>query len=174
MTTMTARRPSPISGVNTFAETPVMTIYPSIACTGLGRALGKLYECMPMKVCGVKLSHWLFPLPTAPGALKAYLWIKLFGQRYTITNRSVQVWKSLGNRLEAKVDLAEIDDIAIAQDSGQVFYRAADLQLLDSAGDVLLQLRGVPNPDVFRNTILEARDARRQTDASRAIIEARQ
>lgn len=167
-------RPTPISGVNTARETPVMTVYPSVACTALGRCLGKLYESMPTKICGIKLSHWLFPLPTCPGALKIYFYLKLFGVRYTLTNRSVQVWKSLGNQMLEQVALSDIDDIAIAQDPGQVFYNAADLQLLDHSGHVLLRLEGIPCPQVFRNTILEARDARRQTDESLAVIQARQ
>ncbi|WP_339908014.1 PH domain-containing protein [Symmachiella dynata] len=173
MTTVAASRRPPISGVNTDAETPVMTVYPSIACTGLGRLHGKLYESMPVKLFGVKLSHWLFPLPSAPGAIMLYFYLKLFGVRYTVTNRSVQVWKSLGNRMLKQVSLNEIDDIAIAQDPGQVFYRAADLQLLNAAGEVILRLEGIPFPETFRNLILETRDARRQTDASHAVIAAR-
>ena len=72
-----------------------------------------------------------------------------------------------------QVSLNEIDDIAIAQDPGQVFYRAADLQLLNAAGEVILRLEGIPFPETFRNLILETRDARRQTDASHAVIAAR-
>ncbi len=174
MTTMTAPRPNPISGVCTTQETPLMTVYPSIACMALGRGLGRLYECLPLKITGIKLSHWLFPLPTSPGAIKLYFFLKLFGERYTLTNRSVQIWKSLGSRMLKQVPLADIADVAIAQDPGQVFYRAADLQLLNAAGEIVLKLEGVPNPEEFRDTILEARDARRQTDAARATIEARQ
>ncbi len=170
---MTAPRRPPISGVNPEGETAIMTVYPSIAATGLGRLHGRLYESMPVKIFGVKLSHWLFPLPSAPAGIFLYLWLKVFGVRYTLTNRSVQVWKSLGNRMLKQVALTDIDDIAIAQDAGQVFYRAADLQLLNAGGEVLLRLEGVPSPSVFRNLILEARDARRQTDASRAVIAAR-
>lgn len=168
------QRPTPIAGMNSAREMSIMTVYPSIACMALGRAMGKLFESLPTRVLGVKLSHWLFPLPLSPGALILYFYLKVCGERYTLTNRSMQIWKSLGNRLVKQVALSDVKDIAIAQDPGQVFYCAADLQLLGHSGEVLLRLEGVPNPEVFRNTILEARDARKRTDASQATIKARQ
>jgi len=171
---MTAPRRSPISGVSADRETLIMTTYPSIASTGFGQLLGRLYDSMPVKIFNIKLSHWLFPLPTAPLAILGYLQLKVFGKRYSLTNRSVQVWKSLGNRMIEQVALSDIDDVAILSKPGQAWYRAADLQLLNSAGEVLMTLEGVPGAEVFRNSILEARAARIQTDASRATIAARQ
>ena len=172
---MTAtKRPPAISGVSPQKEAVIMTVYPSIACTWLGRALGQLYESLPAKLFGVKLSHLLFVLPTAPGALKAYAYLKLFGDVYVLTNRSVQKRSSLGNRLVAQVPLASIEQVTVEQEPGQAFYPAADLYLVNGKGDTLMVLSGVPRADVFRQTILEARDAFKQVEASLATINARQ
>ena len=53
-----------ISGVSAGVENVVMTVYPSIAATGIGRLLGCLYESIPSRICGIKLSNLLFTLPT--------------------------------------------------------------------------------------------------------------
>jgi len=171
---MSTMRPQAISGVSATRETQIATVYPSIAGTGLGQGLGRLYESLPAKFGGVKLSHWLFPLPTAPLAALAFLMLKVTGDVYTLTNRSVQRRKSLGNRLVKSVPLTEVEDIQVVTLPGQQFYPAADLVLLNNAGDPILRLEGVLRAEVFRNLILEARDARRQVEASLATIRARQ
>ncbi len=170
---ITATRPTAISGVSASRETEMMTIYPSIAATWPGRCLGRLYDSIPVRICGIKLSHLLFVLPTAPGALKVYFYLKFFGERYSITNRSMQRWRSLGRSLIKQVPLTEIADVAISQQAGQKFYRAADLVLLNEKGERIMTLAGVPYPEMFRETLLEARDARTLTAASLAVIQSR-
>jgi hypothetical protein len=98
---------------------------------------------------------------------------KLTGEKYVLTNRSVQKAAALGIRLLAQVPLAEIDEVGVQQESGQEFYKAADLYLMNKAGATLMVLEGVPHPYVFRQTILEARDAHNQVGASLATINAR-
>jgi hypothetical protein len=164
----------PISGVSADTENVSMIVYPSMAATGLGRALGNLYESIPLKINGIKLSHLLFPLPTSPGALKIYFYMKIFGNRYVLTNRSVQIWKALGNQMVSEVPLADVAEITLHQSSGQVFFKASDLSLLGADGKLLLQLDGIPNAEVFRETLLKARDARRQVQASLETIAARE
>jgi hypothetical protein len=171
---MSTKRPPAICGVSADKETLITVVYPSIACTGLGKGLGRLYESIPAKLGGVKLSHWLFPLPTAPLAALAYLMLKASGDVYVLTNRSVQRRRSLGNRLVKSIPLTEVEEVEVVQGAGQQFYPAADLVLLNNAGNPLLQLQGVPRAEVFRNLIIEARDARRQVEASLATIRARQ
>jgi len=127
-----------------------------------------------LKVGGIKLSHLLFVLPTAPLALAGYFQLKVLGDVYTLTNRSVQKRASIGNRLLSQVPLASIAEVALVQEPGQAFYPAADLYLLDKKGDTIMILRGVPRADVFRQTILEAMTARRQVGESLDRINARQ
>ncbi|MCH7688766.1 MAG: hypothetical protein IH899_19145 [Planctomycetes bacterium] len=155
-----------------------------MAATGLGRALGNLYESIPLKINGIKLSHLLFPLPASPLALKIYILMKVCGQRYVLTNRSMQIWRCRlwrialldlsGDKLESEVPLTEVEEIMIHQSSGQVFYKASDLSLLAAGGTLLMQLDGIPYAEVFRRTILKARDARRQVQASLETIAARE
>jgi len=169
---MLTQKPPAIAGVSS-GQAVIMTVYPSIASTALGKMLGRLYESMPTRICGVKLSHWLFPLPTSPLAIKIYFWLKLFGEVYVLTNRTMQLRSSLGNRLLREIPLSSIDQVVVRQEPGQEFYPAADIYLLNKAGETLMTLPGVLRADVFRQTILEARDATNQVSASLATIKAR-
>ena len=166
-------RPPAIAGVSSSKEAVIMTVYPSISCLGLGTWLGRLYESAPTKIFGIKLSYILYCLITAPGALKAYFYLKLFGETYVVTNRSIQRRKSLGNALVTQVPLASIATVTVRQTDGQQFYKAADLLLLNKAGETVMVLAGVPRADVFRQTIVEAIDAHNQVAASLATIRAR-
>jgi len=167
-------KPQAISGVSAGVETEITTEYPSVASTAVGRFFGAIYESIPLRINGIKLSHLLFPLPTSPIALLVYLYLKVAGRRYRLTNRAVQVWSMLGQRLYGQVPLGDIREIDIEQSGGQVFYKAADLVLRGADGRPLLRLEGVPRAEVFQQTILEARDARSQVESSLARIQARQ
>jgi hypothetical protein len=170
---MLAQKPPAISGLNAGKQSLIMTVYPSIAATAIGKTLGQLYESIPTKVFGIKLSHWLFPLPTAIFAVQVYAHLKLFGEVYVLTSRTVQLRKSLGNRLIREVPLADIDQVVVRCESGQEFYPAADIYLLNKAGQTLMSLPGVPRAEVFRQTILEARNARNQVASTLSTISAR-
>ena len=60
-----------------------------VAATGIGQALNGLYESMPIRIWGIKLSH-VFALPTAPLGMLIYLLMKVTGERYVVTNRAVK------------------------------------------------------------------------------------
>lgn len=168
-------RPPAIAGVSSGnASALVAFIYPSIAAQWPGRAIGQLMESIPVKIGGIKLSYLLFGLPAALAAVPGFFLLKLTGEFYAVTNRSVQLRSSMGNRLRREVPLSEIDEVVVHQLPGQEFYPAGDIELLSKAGDTLLTLPGVPRAEVFRQTILEARDARRQIEASLSTIKARQ
>ena len=172
---MSIGKPQAVSGVSAGTEAALMVKYPSIACRGIGRAMGSLCDSIPApKINGIKPSYLLFGWLAAPFGLVGYFEIKITGNKYVLTNRSVQIWKALGSRLVAQVLLTDIDQIEIRQQPGQAFYKAADLYLLDSSGETSMRLEAVTRPDVFRETILKARDARREVEASLATIEARQ
>jgi hypothetical protein len=109
----------------------------------------------------------------ALGGLTGYIVLKIFGQRYLLTNRGLQIWASIGQKLIKEVPLSQIADVAVEQLPGQKFYQAADVVVLDAAGNVILRLAGVPRADVFRQTILKARDASTQVAAALATIGAR-
>jgi hypothetical protein len=170
---MLTQNPPAISGLSAGKQALIMAVYPSIAATSVGKALGRLYQSMPVRICGIKLSHLLFPLPTAVIGVAVYFYLKLFGEIYALTNRTMQLRKSIGNRLIREVPLTDVDQIVIRQEPGQEFYPAADIYLINKSGQTLMSLPGVPRAEVFRQTLLEARSARSAVAASLATISAR-
>jgi len=169
---MLTKKVQAISGVSPGFESVVEELYPSIACTGIGELLNRLYECIPIKIWGIKISH-VFALLTAPIGVAIYLLLKVIGTRYTVTNRCVKRVSALGIRMIESVPLAQIADVSVDPDSRQAFYKTGDVRLTNPVGDTVMLLRGVPYPDRFRQVILETRDARGQVAASLAVIQAR-
>ncbi|HVW02978.1 MAG TPA: PH domain-containing protein [Planctomycetaceae bacterium] len=168
-----AKKPTAIAGVSASTETTVMEVFPSIACTSIGQGMGSVFESVPVRIFGIKLSHLLFVLPLSPVAALVYLLLKVSGERYVLTNRSLQTWSGLGTRRISQVPLEDIEDITVTQEPGQVFYRAGDIYLIGKTGQTLAKLGGIPYAPIFRQTILEARDARRQVVASLDTIRKR-
>jgi hypothetical protein len=167
-------KPQAIAGVSAGAASELESVYPSIAATSLGRLIGIICDSIPLRIGGVKLSALLFGLPLAPVALLPYFFMKLFGQRYIVTNRTVRIASTLGVRLFREIPLGEIDNIAVDEQAGQAFFHAGDLVLLNAGGGAIARLDGVPRPYRLRQIILDAREARRQNDASLATITSRQ
>lgn len=151
-----------------------MTEYPSIAAGLPGQLLGRLYECVPIRLLGMgpSLSH-IFALLTAPLGVMLYALQKLFGSRYVLTNRSVQVWASRTNRLISSIGLDEFDHLELNQGPGQVFFKAQDIHFVNGAGKIVMKLSGVKDAGSFRNAIKGAADARRLVKQSMDRIAAR-
>lgn len=162
-----------IAGVSPTAEAKIMTVYPSISATAIGRLLGQLYDCIPIRVFGPKLSAVIFALPTAPIAALLYLLTKATGQRYVLTNRSVQVWASLGNHRISTVDFSQIETVELEQLPGQAFYRASDIKLKAANGQTVLRLPAVGDAGAFRNAIQRAIEARKLVQSAMTRIAAR-
>jgi len=85
----------------------------------------------------------------------------------------VKIKSALGPKLFKKIPLNDIAEVVVDQQLGQAFYPAADLKLVGKKGETIAVLPGVPRADVFRQSIIEARDARVQVEASLATIQAR-
>lgn len=167
------RRPPAISGVSAGKTAVVAAAYPSIAATVPGRLIGIWLDCIPVKIGGIKLSNLLFGLPAALLAVPGFAMQRLFAPVYMLTNRSVQLRSSLSNRLLREVPIDNVEKVAVRVLGGQQFYPAGEIDLVDKSGNVLQTLSGVLRPEVFRQSILEARNARRQVEASLKTIEAR-
>lgn len=168
-----ATKRTAIAGVSSSGEVEIRTKYPSIGHTVIGGILGSIYESIPVKLWGVKLSHLLFVLPSAPFAILGYAITKVFGERFVLTNRSIQRWASIGRRQIQSVALADIAEIAIETTPGMTFYKCGNLHLQDAKGKPLMVLKGVSRPEVFRETLLKSRESRTQVEASLAAIQAR-
>jgi hypothetical protein len=93
------------------------------------------------------------------------------GRRYRLTNRRLMVckgWKMIADAraplAEIKtipgkqVALADIDDVRLVLDGNSDFFRAGNLEIV-SKGQVVLTLRGVPEPEGFRHAIVNACNA---------------
>ena len=163
-----------IAGVAAGSETQLMTKWPSIAAIGIGRVIGQWLEMIPTRIMGVKLSNLLFGLPLAGPAALLYLLQKVTGERYTITNKSLQRWSGLGGRMIQRIELDDIISMQVQQQSGQEFFHASDLLILNAKGDVVMRLEGLPHAEIFRGNITKARDAVMQVRDSLNTIKARQ
>jgi hypothetical protein len=170
------RMKQPIAGVTPpeLREATVMTVWPSLAASGLGRFLGRLYAIdvgvRPLTV-GRLLAVASIPLVVAlyfgrfaAELLSAVPWVGRFlalaapapAQRYVLTNRRVVVRGGLIPHDQRWVALNRFDAIAIDVRPGQEWYRAGDLVFRLGAIETF-RLAGVVRPETFRHTCLEAR-----------------
>jgi hypothetical protein len=153
-------RTQTISGVvpPAVAEATVMTVWPSVASTGLGQALGRLYRIKsglgPISVGRLAL------LATIPIGLALYLSMRLpwAFKRYRLTNRRVTIERGVNPRVEQFVDLDRFDAIDLVVKPGQEWYAAGDLVFRRGPIETL-RLPGVSRPESFRRVCLEARQA---------------
>lgn len=161
-----------IAGVSPTSEARIMTEFPSVAASGLGRVIGSLMDSVPAKIFGIKISYIIFGLLLAPIGALLFL-LRLLGARYILTNRSVQTWAALGTQRTASVDLNEIASVEIEELPGQAFFRAADIKLKAANGQTLLRLSGVADAAAFCNVIQRAIQARRLVQSTLSTINAR-
>ena len=162
-----------IAGVSPSHDTTITTFWPSVAANPLGRIIGSICNCIPIKINGIAISAILFALPLAPLAALIYLLMKVFGTRYVLTRKSLSSWSSTGQQLYKSIPLTDIDDIRINEQGGQAFYRAADLEIMATDGAILMKLGGLSHPKTARQIILETRQAALETAASLETIQKR-
>ena len=62
-----------IAGVSPTSESRIMTEFPSVAASGIGRLIGQIMDSIPLSIFGVKLSYLLFGLPLAPLGMLLFL-----------------------------------------------------------------------------------------------------
>jgi hypothetical protein len=143
--------PQPVTGVvpPLLAEARIRDVWPSVArfpaLAGIGRALTATIILAPLA--------WLLMSAAYFGKL-----LPLIARRYTLTNRRVTTRAGWAGTVTGEVPLAEIEDVRVVPDSNTPFFRAADLQIIRN-GQVALTLPGVPDPETFRQMILNARNA---------------
>jgi hypothetical protein len=150
----------PILGVvpPSVAEATVMTVWPSVASTSLGRSLGRLYRIRegfgPISIGRLAL------LGTIPLGLMLYLSMRLPWaiRRYRLTNRRVMIERGINPQVEQYVDLDRFDAIDLVVSPGQEWYAAGDLVFRRGAIETL-RLSGVSRPESFRQTCLKTRQA---------------
>jgi hypothetical protein len=140
------------------AEATVMTVYPSVASTGLGQALGRLYR-IKSGIGPVSLGR-LMLLATIPIGLMLYLSLRIPWaiRRYRLTNRRICIERGVNPQVEQYVDLDRFDAIDVIVAPGQEWYAAGDLVF--RLGQIeTLRLPGVSRPESFRQTCMKVRQS---------------
>ncbi len=161
-----------IAGVvpDTEKEVTVMTVWPSIAATAYGRWWGRRFaNDVGITLFGVPITIGrILALLSIPLILPVYfhmviprLPFVLFGvpnpscRRYRLTNRRVIVEQAFGGGEQQSVSLDRFDSVSVEVEPGQAWYPAGNL--IFRLGDVeTLRLVGVPHPQSFRHTCLDA------------------
>jgi hypothetical protein len=165
----------PIAGVSANRETEIEVVYPSVAAGGLGQLIGSIMG-IPAGISFTPLRVMLYVILGSvmlPLGILAYALSKLFGSCYVLTNRSVKARKIIGSQQFAQVSLGEIERIEITQQGGYAFHRVGDLKLENASGNVLMVIPAISFPERLRQVILDARNARQESDQSLARIQAR-
>lgn len=172
---MTTAAIQPIAGVSAGKENDIEAIYPSIAGGALGGLIGSIMGAiasvplLPLRL----LVYIAVGAVCLPYAILAYALSKVTGSYYLLTNRSVQKRTILGGAMTQQVALSEIEEIVISTRSAYAFYHAGDVELQNASGNTLMVLEAVTYPDRVAQVIVDAREARRRSDASLAAIQAR-
>jgi len=150
------------------SETTVMTVWPSVASTGLGKSLGRLFRIRdgfgPFSLGRMAL------LACIPVGLMLYLTLRLPWaiQRYRLTNRRVIVERGLIPRIQQYVDFDQFDTVEVAVQPGQEWYKAGDLVFRKGAVETF-RLPGVSRPESFRQTCLKVQQSYRSVAAITAL-----
>ena len=137
-------------------EATIMTVWPSNASFGLGRALGRGYAITWPDLYIFRLGN-LIALASIPLALVLYFLRILpgIGTRYRLTNRRIVVERGLAGKEDKAVDLDRFDTIDIDVQPGQAWYDAGDL-VFKRGNMETFRLEGVSRPAAFRQTCLKA------------------
>ena len=132
-------------------EAIIREVWPSVMAAPVPGApmAASLGRILNRSIVGAPLA-WLLLIPVYFSKVLPFL-----AKRYTLTNRRVMIQRGLRPSPTHEIPLADIDDIKIQRNINSDFYRAADLEIIAN-GKVALTLHGVPDPETFRQAILNA------------------
>jgi hypothetical protein len=128
-------------------EARIREAFPSVSAAAAGpaalaKALNKTYFLAPL---GWMIQAPLFALKFAPALCR----------RYTLTNRRLMIQRGWKPAPVKEVALSDIDDVRIGPGGVDSFYLCGELEVV-SRGQVVLRLPGVPEPEGFRQAVLNA------------------
>jgi hypothetical protein len=152
------------------SEVTIMTVWPSLSATGIGKLFGRLYAINAgIHPFGVPLTlgrlialfsaplmaaiYFLMRLPRVPlvlvGFPNAMCW------HYRLTNRRVVMENPYHAGEIKSVTLDRFDAIDVVVQPGQAWYKAGDLVFRQGATETF-RIEGVPRPETFRQTCMKA------------------
>jgi hypothetical protein len=128
-------------------EAMIREVRPTVvAASAAASALGeKLIRSIILAPLGWLLLAPLYFKRIMPGICK----------RYTLTNQSLKIQKGLKPSPTRIIALSDIEEVRLDPASYNQFYRSGTLEIMGK-GTVQMRLTGVPEPDSFRNAILNA------------------
>jgi hypothetical protein len=127
-------------------EAKIREVWPSVTAHP---AVARLGQMLTRTIIGAPLA-WLLMAP--------FYFLKILpglAKRYTLTNQRVMIRRGMKAQPTHEVALADIDGVRLQSDGNSSFFRAGDLEIV-SKGKVVLTLPGVPEPESFRHSIMQA------------------
>jgi hypothetical protein len=128
-------------------EARIREVWPSLVARmpGVSHLAQRLICSIFLAPLGWMLLALPFVLRIAPG----------LARRYTLTNRRLMIQKGLRPAPEQEIALADIDDVRFDPATYSSFYRCGTLAVI-AKGQTAMTLLGVPEPESFRHSILNA------------------
>jgi hypothetical protein len=148
MPSMTDLRQQAVAGLMPpqVGEALIREVFPSVTANpGFADLAEKLMHTIVLAPVGWLLLSWFYFRKILP----------FFARRYTLTNRRLMIRRGLKPKPAWQIDLADIEDVRPEPGSSSHFYRSGTLEIV-SRGQVVLRLRGVPEAEGFRRTIINA------------------
>jgi hypothetical protein len=129
------------------AEAMIREVWPSVRSisSGIAGLSATLMRSIFLAPLGWMLNGLLFGRKFAP----------MLCQRYTLTNRRLMIQRGWKPAPVQELALKDIDEVRLIVDTYDAFYRSGDLRVL-SGGKEIMKLVGVPEPESFRLTIINA------------------
>jgi len=145
----TARPGQAISGVMSpqVGEALIREAWPTVLgiAPGVASLARRLMQSLLLAPVGILLLLPVFLLKLSPFVCR----------RFTLTNRRLMIQRGWKPAPLQSVVLADIDAVRIADCGVDPFYVAGTLEVL-SQGQVVMTLAGIPEPEGFRQAILNA------------------
>jgi hypothetical protein len=150
---MSGERMQAVTGVTPpqQAEALIREAFPSVVASPLpgAKAGARLGRMLNKSIIGAPLA-WALLIPPYFAKVLPFL-----AKRYTLTNRRVMIRRGIRPTPTHEVALGDIEEVRIHKDADSDFYREGTIEIL-SNGKAALTLEGVPEPDSFREAILNA------------------
>jgi hypothetical protein len=133
------------------AEAIIREVFPSVVASPLpgAKAGARLGRKLMRSFVGAPLA-WALLIPPYFAKVMPFL-----AKRYTLTNRRLMIRRGIRPKPTHEVALSEIEDLQILKDADSDFYREGTIEII-SNGKPALTLEGVPEPESFREAILNA------------------
>jgi hypothetical protein len=148
MPAMTDGRTQAVTGVTPpqLGEAVIRGAWPSVAAIPAVATLGRK---LVLSIGAAPLG-WAVMLPFYFKKVLPYI-----ATRYTLTNRRLMIQKGLKPVPVEEIPLSDIDEVRIVKDDNSEFFRCGTLEIVHK-GQVKLTIPAVPQPEAFRQAILNA------------------